>query len=86
MRVKKGKPAFMNAVQVASVVISLLAFVFSCITGIMQIRLAKQQAELEDIFKPINYIIEPSEEKCTYHFGDKEVHGAESKPAEKSGM
>ena len=73
MRVKKGKPAFMNAVQVASVVISLLAFVFSCITGIMQIRLAKQQAELEDIFKPINYIIEPSEEKCTYHFGDKEV-------------
>lgn len=61
---KKGKPAFMNAVQVASVVISLLAFVFSCITGIMQIRLAKQQAELEDIFKPINYIIEPSEENA----------------------
>ena len=35
--------------------------------------LSKQQAELEEIFKPINYTIEPSTEKCTYTFGSMKV-------------
>ncbi len=70
---KKEKSAFHNIVQTTSVAVSLLAFIFSCITGIMQIRLSKQQAELEEIFKPINYTIEPSTEKCTYTFGSMKV-------------
>lgn len=39
---KKEKSAFHNIVQTTSVAVSLLAFIFSCITGIMQIRLSKQ--------------------------------------------
>lgn len=70
------KPSWMKEFRLLDGItlgISVLSLLASVVIGSQQVEQAREQAEMEEIFKPISYEIEEEEDSFVYTFGETRV-------------